>query len=81
MLQRNGNRRFLSLAAVFLAPLHLSAWTDGQLLIWMDSERVPGVLQMGRFFSAVGRALQVATEGKASAQEALRRAALSMRGE
>jgi len=50
-----------------------SALDHGQLM--------PGVLQMGRFFSAVGRALQVATEGKASAQEALRRAALSMRGE
>jgi maltose/maltodextrin transport system substrate-binding protein len=42
-------------------------------------EIMPNIPQMGRFLSAVGTALQIATEGQASAQEALREAAANMR--
>jgi hypothetical protein len=35
---------------------------------------------MGRFFNAVGTALEIATDGQTSADEALRAAALSMKG-
>lgn len=44
-------------------------------------EVMPNIPQMGRFFSSVGTALQIATDGQASAQEALRDAAMSMRSE
>jgi maltose/maltodextrin transport system substrate-binding protein len=40
---------------------------------------MPNIPQMGRFLSAVGTALQIATDGQASAQEALREAAANMR--
>jgi maltose/maltodextrin transport system substrate-binding protein len=30
---------FLYLLALFLVPRHLFAWTDGELLIWMDADR------------------------------------------
>lgn len=40
---------------------------------------MPNIPQMGRFFSAVGTALEIATDGQTSAQEALREAAASMR--
>ena len=33
------NRLLLILSALFLAPVRLFAWTDGELLIWMDSQR------------------------------------------
>jgi maltose/maltodextrin transport system substrate-binding protein len=33
------NRRLLILSAFFLVPLHLFAWTNGELLIWMDNQR------------------------------------------
>jgi maltose/maltodextrin transport system substrate-binding protein len=42
---------------------------------------MPNIPQMGRFFNAVGTALQIATEGRASAHDALRAAAVSMKGE
>ena len=41
-------------------------------------EVMPNVPQMGRFFSAVGAALQIATEGQASAQAALQEAEANM---
>jgi maltose/maltodextrin transport system substrate-binding protein len=44
-------------------------------------EVMPNIPQMGRFFSAVGAALQIATDGQASAQEALHEAAISLRYE
>ena len=42
---------------------------------------MPNIPQIGRFFTAVGTALQIATDGQASAREALREAAMNMRGE
>ncbi len=42
-------------------------------------EIMPNIPQMGGFFSSVGTALQIATDGQASAQEALHDAAASMR--
>jgi maltose/maltodextrin transport system substrate-binding protein len=42
-------------------------------------EVMPNVPQMSRFFSAVGAALQIATEGRASAQASLRDAEATMR--
>src|SRR5271163_1121028 len=32
-------RLLLTLSALFLVPIHLFAWTNGELLIWMDNER------------------------------------------
>ena len=50
-----------------------------QLKISLDyGEIMPNVPQMGRFFSAVGAALEIATEGRASPQAALQDAAASM---
>ena len=42
-------------------------------------EVMPNVPQMSRFFSAMGAALQIATEGRASAQASLRDAEVNMR--
>ena len=51
-----------------------------QLKVSADfGEVMPNVPQMGRFFSAVGAALQIATEGQASAQAALQEAEANMR--
>ena len=33
------NRLLLILSALFLVPIHLFAWTNGELLIWMDNQR------------------------------------------
>ena len=44
-------------------------------------EIMPNIPEMGRFFTAVGTALQIATDGQASVREALREAAVNMRGE
>jgi maltose/maltodextrin transport system substrate-binding protein len=52
-----------------------------QLKLAMDhGQLMPNIPQMGRFFNAVGTAVQIATEGHASAREALRAAALNMKG-
>ena len=115
--------------------MRLFAWTDGELLIWMDTDRghalkpvaqrfekhfgikatieapekitdsfslykrmakdsvlvrdlkvcvdygevMPNIPQMGRFFGAVGAAIQIATQGQASAQAALQEAEANMR--
>jgi len=40
---------------------------------------MPNIPQMGRFFSAVGTALQLAAEGRASPKEALQEALTSLR--
>ena len=40
---------------------------------------MPNIPEMGRFFSSVSRALQVATQGRASAQAALQEAEANMR--
>ena len=42
-------------------------------------EVMPNVPQMSRFFSAMGAALQIATEGRASAQASLREAEVNIR--
>jgi maltose/maltodextrin transport system substrate-binding protein len=42
-------------------------------------EVMPNVPQMSRFFSAMGAALQIATEGRASARASLQEAAANMR--
>jgi maltose/maltodextrin transport system substrate-binding protein len=44
-------------------------------------EIMPNIPQMGRFFSAVGSALQIATQGRASPKAALSDAAATMRSE
>ena len=44
-------------------------------------EVMPNIPEMGRFFSSMGTALQIATEGRASAQKALRDAAAAIAGE
>jgi maltose/maltodextrin transport system substrate-binding protein len=50
-----------------------------QLKMAVDLGQVmPNIPRMGRFFSAVGTALQIATDGQASAGEALREAAMNM---
>jgi maltose/maltodextrin transport system substrate-binding protein len=41
---------------------------------------MPNVPEMGRFFSTMATALQIAIEGRASAQKALRDAAATIRG-
>jgi maltose-binding protein MalE len=33
------NRALPLLLALFLSPVHLFAWTNGELLIWMDNQR------------------------------------------
>ncbi|HYY30388.1 MAG TPA: maltose/maltodextrin ABC transporter substrate-binding protein MalE [Chthoniobacterales bacterium] len=51
-----------------------------QLKTCVDYGQVtPNIPQMGRFFSAMGPALQIATEGRASAQASLREAEANMR--
>jgi maltose/maltodextrin transport system substrate-binding protein len=53
-----------------------------QLKLAMEhGQLMPNIPQMGLFFSAVGTALQIATDGQASAQKALREAAAYMRRE
>ena len=42
-------------------------------------EVMPNIPQMGRFFSSLGGALQIATDGKASPEAALKEAAATMR--
>jgi maltose/maltodextrin transport system substrate-binding protein len=50
-----------------------------QLKMAVDLGQVmPNIPRMGRFFSAVGTALQIATDGQESAAEALREAAMNM---
>ena len=44
-------------------------------------EVMPNVPQMGRFFSSMATALQIATEGRASPQKALSEASATIRGE
>jgi maltose/maltodextrin transport system substrate-binding protein len=51
-----------------------------QLKISADyGEVMPNITQMARFFSAVGAALQIATQGQATAQAALQEAEANMR--
>jgi maltose/maltodextrin transport system substrate-binding protein len=40
---------------------------------------MPNIPQMGRYFSSMGAALQIATNGQASAQAALQEAEANMR--
>jgi maltose-binding protein MalE len=44
-------------------------------------EVMPNIPEMGRFFSSMGTALQIATEGRASAQKVLHDAATTIGGE
>jgi maltose/maltodextrin transport system substrate-binding protein len=67
-----------------LIPVYNSIAKDNarlqQLKTCVDyGEVMPNVPQMGRFFSAVGAALQIATAGRASAQAALQEAEANMR--
>lgn len=51
-----------------------------QLKVVVDASQVmPNIPQINRFFSAVGTALQIATQGQASQEAALREAAAMMR--
>ena len=60
-------------------------WSKEDLLVRQLNAAVdfgqvmPNIPEMGRFFSSVGTALQVATQGRASAQQALSDAAAVMR--
>jgi maltose/maltodextrin transport system substrate-binding protein len=50
-----------------------------QFSVCVDAgEVMPNIPQMGRFFSSVGAALQIATTGKASPEAALKEAAATM---
>ncbi|MBV9131005.1 MAG: extracellular solute-binding protein [Verrucomicrobia bacterium] len=51
------------------------------LNVSISNEVMPKIPQMGRFFSAVGSALQIAAQGRASPQEALNDAAAALRFE
>jgi maltose/maltodextrin transport system substrate-binding protein len=51
MFQRTIHWKFLTLAMLFLWPMHLCAWTNGQLLIWMDSERAQGLRPVVKKFA------------------------------
>lgn len=63
---------FEKLAANDIRLRHLKFAVDhGQVM--------PNIPEMGRFFSAIGTALQIATDGQTSAQNALREAAANMR--
>jgi maltose/maltodextrin transport system substrate-binding protein len=42
-------------------------------------EVMPNIPQMGRFFNSLGAALQIATNGQASPEAALKEAAANMR--
>ena len=54
--------------------------TLAQLNICLNSgEVMPNIPQMGRFFSSLGSALQIATAGQASPEAALREAEANMR--
>jgi maltose/maltodextrin transport system substrate-binding protein len=67
-----------------LISLYESMAKDSRLL-WelkagVDQGQImPNIPQMGRFFSSVGTALQIATEGRASPKEALQEALTSLR--
>lgn len=50
MHQSLRNWQLLALMFLSLWPLHLSAWTNGQLLIWMDSERAEGLRPLTKRF-------------------------------
>ena len=51
-----------------------------ELKVCVDGgEVMPNIPQMGRFFSSVGTALQIATQGRASPEAALQEAAATMR--
>jgi maltose/maltodextrin transport system substrate-binding protein len=51
-----------------------------QLKLAVDQGQImPNIPQMGRFFTAVGPALQIATEGRASAEKALQEALANLR--
>jgi maltose/maltodextrin transport system substrate-binding protein len=51
-----------------------------QLKVSVENGQImPNIPQMGRFFSSVGAALQIATNGQASAQAALQEAEANMR--
>jgi maltose/maltodextrin transport system substrate-binding protein len=51
MRQWTINVQFLALTALCLWPLHLCAWTNGQLLIWMDSEPAVGLRPIAKKFA------------------------------
>src|SRR6201981_2590379 len=44
--------QFLALTVLCLWPLRLCAWTNGQLLIWMDSERAQGLRPVVKKFAS-----------------------------
>ena len=51
-----------------------------ELKVCVDGgEVMPNIPQMGRFFSSVGTALEIATQGRASPEAALQEAAATMR--
>jgi maltose/maltodextrin transport system substrate-binding protein len=51
MRQCTINGQFLALMVLCLWPLHLCAWTNGQLLIWMDSEPAQGLRPIAKKFA------------------------------
>ena len=82
------------LAMNHLKPIGIPALTSTYLTLARDDihlrqlkaaadhgEVMPNIPKMGRFFSAVGTALEIATNGQTSAQEALREAAAHLRSQ
>src|SRR5260370_2730302 len=51
MRQRTIKGQFLALTALCLGTMHLWAWTNGQLWIWMDSEQAPGLRPIAKKFA------------------------------
>jgi maltose/maltodextrin transport system substrate-binding protein len=51
-----------------------------ELMVCVDGgEVMPNIPQMGRFFNSLGAALQIATNGQATPEAALKEAAANMR--
>ena len=87
------------LSALCLVPIHVLAWVNGELLIWMDSDRgyaleliakkfendfglkvtIEAPEKITDSFQIAGAALQIATNGQASAQAALQEAEANIR--
>ena len=47
---RQMKRFLLVLSALCLIPMHLFAWTNGELLIWMDTDRGHGLEPIAKNF-------------------------------
>jgi maltose-binding protein MalE len=65
MNQSPRNWQLLALMVLSLWPLHVSAWTDDQLLIWMDSQQAQGLRPItAKFKHDWGIEVTIDTPGK-----------------